>query len=316
MLDTVLGFDAGGTRTECAVMTLDGRLLGTGVSGPGNFQLVRESGIGKVIKESAEIALNAAGAHVRVLAAFVGMAGATRLEERRAAKAVCEQLNLSPQWRVMGDMVPALAAGTHGREGIVIISGTGAICWGCDASGTSARASGWGYLLGDEGSGFHIAQRGLIAALQSFDGRGPKTSLVNRILHAIDCPDMEAMIAKVYGEDVPRPWIAALAPVVVEAAADGDAVASEILEAAAHDHVAAILAVYRRLDFNAELTVVATGGLFQNTDVLFQRVRVLLSEVLPDATLIVPKVEPVLGACYLASRMVQGDPWPPEQQQQ
>lgn len=312
MLDTVLGFDAGGTHTKCAVMALDGTVLGRGAAGPGNFQLVRESGMRDVLQAASQAALAATGVEVNVRGAFVGVAGATRVDERTRIMAVCEGLGLSPVWRVMGDMVPALAAGTMGHEGIVIIGGTGSICWGCDASGSSARAGGWGYLLGDEGSGFHLAQRGLMAAFQAYDGRGPKTSLVNRFLHALDCAELPDLVGKVYGKEVPRPWMASLAPLVVEAAVDGDLVANELLESAARDHVAAILAVYRKLHFEDGLTVVATGGLFQNTEILLQRVRVALSQVLPEATLVIPEVDPVVGACYLALRMVEGDPWPPE----
>lgn len=313
MLDVVVGFDAGGTSTQCALMTLDGVVLGTGTAGPGNFQLVREDGIRNVLKEAYESALSAAGVSIRVHAAFVGMAGASSRRDRERIAAVAQELGIAPLWRVTGDMVPALAAGTQGREGIVIVAGTGSICWGCDASGVSARAGGWGYLLGDEGSGFSIGQRGAMAALRAFDGRGPKTSLTHRIVHALGCAGVDELVGCIYREKAPRPLIASLAPVVIDAANDGDAVANEILADAAREHVQAILAVYRVLHFDGEVPVVASGGLFSANDELARRVRHELAPLLPVAKLIRPEVEPVIGACYLAVRAAQGDVWPPHE---
>lgn len=312
MLDLVVGFDAGGTSTKCALMTTEGQVVARGSAGPGNYQLIREEGVRQVLTEAFNEAVQSLDAQAQILGAFLGIAGATTASERSRILAVCQGLGIAPVWRVMGDMVPALAAGTGGGEGIVIVGGTGSISWGCDATGATARAGGWGYLLGDEGSGYDIGQKALIAAFQSYDGRGPKTSLNNRILHSLGCTDILDLVGTVYSHEQPRTMIASLAPLVIEAAHDGDSVAGSILEGAAGEYVSAILAVYRQLHFETEVTVVATGGLFQGTEALFQRVRLLLSPVLPEARLVVPDVDPVVGACYLALRAVRGDMWPPK----
>lgn len=313
MLDVVAGFDAGGTSTKCALMTLEGEVVAYGEAGPGNFQLVGEAGLRTVLSEAFGRARAAAGGEVRVHAIWCGVAGASSGAERERIGAVCRELALAPLWRVTGDMVPALAAGTRAQPGIVVIAGTGSICWGCDASGQSARAGGWGYLLGDEGSGFAIGRSAAAAALRSFDGRGPKTSLLHRILHALGCADVHALVRCVYGADQPRTLIASLAPVVLEAAEDGDPVAMGILDEAAEALVQGVLAVHRALHFGGEVTVVASGGLLQRTDALLRRVRLLLAPRLPAARVVLPAVEPVVGACYLALRALRGEAWPPNE---
>lgn len=304
MLDVVVGFDAGGTSTQCALMTLDGEVVAKGNAGPGNYQIVRAEGVRRVLDESYAMARASLAQDVQVHAAFLGIAGLTTDVEEQMLLELCHSLGITSKWRVMGDMVPALAAGTRGEPGIVVIGGTGSICWGFDATGNTARAGGWGYLFSDEGSGFYIGQRALAAAFRAFDGRGPATSLKRRLLAAFDCSDMPEVVTRVYGLDQPRTAIAALAPVVLEAAADGDEVAGEILADAADELVAAILAVYRRLHFGSEVTVVASGGLFRRTDELYQRLRRALGPLLPQATCVLPEVEPVVGACYLARRVL------------
>ncbi|NLN27001.1 MAG: hypothetical protein GX161_02200 [Firmicutes bacterium] len=305
MVDVVVGFDAGGTSTQCALMTLDGKVLAHGSAGPGNYQIVRADGVRRALQQSLAAARAAAGHEVRVRAAFLGIAGLTTAQEEQTLAEMCRALDIAPKLQIMGDMVPALAAGTRGEPGIVVIGGTGSICWGLDAAGNTARAGGWGYLFGDEGSGFYIGRRALAAAFQAYDGRGPATSLKRRVLEALDCADLPAVVTYMYGLEQPRTAIAALAPLVFTAAAEGDEVANEILAGAARELAAAVLAVYRKLQFDSDLTVVASGGLFRQSDELYERLRRELAPLLPQARCVLPDVEPVVGACYLALRLLE-----------
>lgn len=311
MVDVVLGFDAGGTSTECAVMTLDQKVLAVGSAGPGNFQLVKEDGVRRVVLDAYRAALERVGGTVRVRGAFIGIAGATTRAEHERIARVCRSLGIAPNWQVTADMVPALAAGTMGEPGIVVISGTGSICWGCDAYGATARSGGWGYLLGDEGSGYYLGQRALIAVFRAYDGRGEPTVLTGRILEAFSCSELPDVVGIIYGEEQPRTRIAALAPIVIGAAEQGDLVAQTLVADAAAELVSAVRAVYEQLRFHDKVPVVATGGLFRS-EYLWNQIAAALSKRLPDGELIRPKVEPAVGACHLALRAVHGRrPWPP-----
>ena len=174
MVDVVVGFDAGGTSTQCALMTLDGKVLAHGSAGPGNYQIVRADGVRRALQQSLAAARAAAGHEVRVRAAFLGIAGLTTAQEEQTLAEMCRALDIAPKLQIMGDMVPALAAGTRGEPGIVVIGGTGSICWGLDAAGNTARAGGWGYLFGDEGSGFYIGRRAPGRGLSSLRRAGTR----------------------------------------------------------------------------------------------------------------------------------------------
>lgn len=310
MTDCVIGFDAGGTKTTCCVMGLDGTVLAKGRAGTGNYQIVREAGVGEAVAGSFQEAAGQLAKPLNVRAAFLGIAGVTTATDRERVTHVVKGLHIAPSWQVAGDAVIALAAGTGGREGVVVIAGTGAICWGCDADGRSAVASGWGYLLGDEGSGFQVAQAGLIAAFNAYDGRGPATPMVELFLQAAGLTQMPDFVGRIYGDTGARRWVAGLAPVVFAAAAQGDRIAAEILAAAGDAHARAVVAVAHQLSFPSELPVVAAGGLFEKADGVYDRLAMRLADLLPAARLMRPAVEPAIGACYLARRLAAGDPWP------
>ena len=128
---------------------------------------------------------------------------------------------------VIEDAALLLAAGTPDGWGVAVVAGTGSMAFARGADGRTARAGGWGPLLGDEGSGYAIALAGLRAAARAADGRAAATPLTDRLLAAFGLTRPEELIGVVYrGGD--RAALAALAPVVLEAADAGDAVAAEI----------------------------------------------------------------------------------------
>jgi N-acetylglucosamine kinase-like BadF-type ATPase len=199
--------------------------------------------------------------------------------------------------RVVHDAHIALAAGTEAREGIVLIAGTGSVAYGRDASGGEDRVGGWGYLLGDEGSGYEIGRRALTAVLRQFDGRGPQTALTELVLNAYRLPEPTALIPLVYGEQASREQVARAARLVFEAAAMGDAVAQSLLEHAAGELASHVVALLQKMNFTAQrVHVVLAGGLFFADSPL----QGLLAARLPEHVELRPGQPPVLGALRLA----------------
>src|SRR5437764_3315818 len=90
---------------------------------------------------------------------------------------------------VTNDAVSALAGATASGQGIITIAGTGSIAFGRNASGRTARAGGWGYIFGDEGSGFDIVRQALRAALRMEEGWGPSTRLREVLIEATGSRD-------------------------------------------------------------------------------------------------------------------------------
>jgi N-acetylglucosamine kinase-like BadF-type ATPase len=197
------------------------------------------------------------------------------------------------------DMEIALV-GAHGkREGAIIVAGTGSIAYAIHRDGTSARVGGWGYLVDDTGSGYWIGREALRAVLLGFDGRGQTTDMTGPILAATNVQQPLDLIGWLYGSPAPRIRdIAGLAPVVLEYAERGDAVAGEIIEQAASELALLGSTVVRRVGLPAT-AIAFMGGLLEHDNLLSQRLCALLglSEI-PKA-----RHDPVMGAALLA-RMV------------
>ena len=131
------------------------------------------------------------------------------------------------------DVYIALLSFTMGNPGAVLISGTGSMACGIDAGGVYHTAGGWGQVLGDEGSAYHMALEGIKAALRAYDGLSEPTQLSARVMKFFDLKKMSDIIDKIYNPPVEKSLIAAFAPEVEAAADEGDTVALQIIESEA-----------------------------------------------------------------------------------
>ena len=176
----VLGIDVGGTKTVCLLGDEEGRVLST-ARGPGaNLQTVGELQLEKVLHTVMAEALTEQS--VAPAAICLGIAGVDRPEDATFVRGVMSRIGYKARILVVNDALIALQAGIGAEAGIVIVAGTGSIAYGCDRDGTAARAGGWGYVLGDEGSGYWIGRLALRAIAREADGRGQPTSLTPRVL--------------------------------------------------------------------------------------------------------------------------------------
>ncbi len=206
--------------------------------------------------------------------------------------------------QVYNDAVIALAAGTGGRlYGIVLISGTGMIVYGFNRAGAEARAGGWGALLGDEGSGYALGAAVLKAVTWAADGRGPETALTPATLSRLGLAQVEDLIDWAY-RDVAWDRFAALAPVAVTCAEEGDPVAERILDAGADGLAIAVDAVVRRLAMRDEAFPLILAGGTLRAPAYAERVRTRLVRLAPRADIRPLERDPAEGAALLALRML------------
>jgi N-acetylglucosamine kinase-like BadF-type ATPase len=306
----ILGVDGGGTKTVAvlAVRRPDEAPLavGRGMAGPSNPRAyglaIAQQNIAGAVREAFE---TAGRQRAPVAALCLAVAGAGHASIREAMYRWCEQQALADRWRVVHDAEIILRAGVHAGPGIALISGTGSLAFGTAASGRSARAGGWGHLLGDEGSGYAIGLDALRAVAQATDRRGPETRLTCMLLEHLGLRDPWELIPTLHAEQNVRHRIAAAAPVVLQAAADGDLVALRIREQAAQNLSSMTIAVARSLDFGCrEYQLAFSGGVFQHHAALRDAVLRYLDQhqLTPRAMAVVH--EPVDGALLLAQDML------------
>ncbi len=148
----------------------------------------------------------------------------------------------------------------------MVIAGTGSMAFGRNSAGEVARAGGWGYAFGDEGSAFDIARQAMRVALREEEGWGPRTALREALLLETGARDMNDLLHRFYRGELPRARVAALAEVVEATALGGDAVAQELLGAAAQSLALIASAVRRKLVEGEAAPVVDVrycGGVFR-----------------------------------------------------
>ncbi len=300
--DLVVGVDGGGSKTLALVADARGHVLGRGIAGPSNYQVVGR-----------EVACAAIGAAIRTACAEIpgtlralclGVAGAGRPDDREMFFAWARARYAGLPVVVVHDGQLALAAGTPEGWGVAVLCGTGSLVYGEDQKGRAARAGGWGYLLGDEGSGYAIGLAALRAGVRAADGRGPETELTHAILTYWSLERPEDLIARVYRPPVARGEIAALAKVVSDVAARGDAVAESLLRTAGEELALAAHAVATQLALPQPIPCALAGSVILNIDDVresFQRSATARATSLGPVTAV---SEPARGAVRLAKGLL------------
>jgi len=245
-------------------------------------------------------ALGARG--IRPAAICLGMAGVDRDDDLRVVRGIMARIGSLARVLVVNDALIALEAGVGDAPGLVIIAGTGSIVYGRNARGEAARAGGWGYVLGDEGSGYWMGRLALRAVVREADSRGRATGLTPRVLAHFGVGRPQDLVHQVYGTGLRPSAIGALAAVVQAAAVDGDPVARDIVQKGAHALASAAESVAGRLSLDAgdTLAVVLSGGIFRGVPSLADEVTTLVEAALPNARARRLDVEPAAGAVALA----------------
>lgn len=308
-----LGIDGGGTKTVCVLMDRTANVLGRGEAGASNYQSVGLESAGLSIYNAIAEALKSCDGGLNEIEGIcLGLAGAGRPEDVKVLQGLLrglqEKEELAIVWKIKesstiicNDCEIALAGGVGEPVGVVAIAGTGAICYGRNRKGLIKRASGWGYILGDEGGGYDIAIRGLKAAVRSFDGREKPTVLTDKLIEKLDLKSVESLIEVVYRRGWGVREIAGLAVVVGEAAAEGDLVANEIINEVVEELVLGVKVVGEELFLVSEsFDVVTVGGVWRGMTNLREKFVGKLAEIMPNGRVIWAKNEPAFGAGLLA----------------
>jgi N-acetylglucosamine kinase len=307
MAPLILAVDGGQTGTRSLLATGNGTVLGGGAGGP--IRHLFGSG-GAEAQAAIETAIRSAFADARmepgpVAAAVCGITGvgsgspeAAKVELAVRSVATPERIEVVPDYMI------GLLGASDGEPGVVVAAGGGSVAYGITADGREATAGGAGYLLGDEGSGFDIGRRALMAVIRAEDGRGAPTALREAVFGAFGAADLQDIKAATYAPDFQRDRIAALVPTVADLAERGDAIARHILRVAGEELACVAEAVIRRLwEPDETVAVYPTGGVFQAGPSLTGPFEMSLEANRPGAEIRQPAHEPLVGALYRALRL-------------
>jgi N-acetylglucosamine kinase-like BadF-type ATPase len=310
----ILGIDGGGTATTACVADADGQVLGRGQAGPSNIPSVAADDARAALDESIAAAFADAGEAAQpVEVACFGLAGYHRPEGKRLFGEWADRGSWARKRILVNDGDLVLAAGTPEGWGVGVISGMDSIVAGRWPDGRTARAGGWGYLFGDEGSAYAVALAGLRWVAHRADGRvaaGSHDILTERLCNALGIAGPADLISAVYAPGFDRTLIAALAPVIVTAAEDDPFVAEGILNPATNDLAEVVITVAHRLgwhewDRQAPLPLAMAGSFLLSAPIVWEGLLSALQSMglAVEAT---PVPDPVQGAIILARKALAG----------
>jgi len=300
-----LGIDGGGTKTTCAVGD-ESHLLATATAGPSNIVRVGEAQTRESLEQAVREACAAAGiALTQVARTCIGGAGTAHPEMAAKVARILAAILSSPI-EVVGDMQIALEAAFDAGPGVIVNAGTGSFAYGRDEKGTTLRAGGWGFAIGDEGSAHWIGREAVSAVLRDSDRRphgresAQDCTLATALMKVWDVASLGDLARA--ANAIPPPNFAALFPAV---AANSDDLAVQVLTRAGRELAQLAAVVLTRL-FAAgcadHVSVAVTGGVFRHVALVREVFNNELRRLDPRVEINPQVIEPVEGALRLARR--------------
>ena len=296
-MDYYIGIDGGGTKTAAVLANTDGEVIAGALAGATNPNSATDEEIKQVLSSIiSQLKRQFESAFEYPIGLFAGMSGAAGESASNRLYNIFQEVfpnNISST--IVPDPINALYSGTLGAPGIVQIAGTGSITYGIDSDHRHVRAGGWGYLFGDEGSGYDIGRRAVIAVTQASDGMTKATMLTEALLQKFQTTHARTVVGHIYNAASPKLEIASLSKLVFESYKEKDPLAKTIIEEAAQAMVKQIQTVKQNL-FPAQKSVplVLAGGIFSDKEVM----PVILNKLLPEKEFkqIIPHIPPVGGS--------------------
>ncbi|MCL2056303.1 MAG: hypothetical protein FWH02_03665 [Oscillospiraceae bacterium] len=258
MCGYIIGVDAGGTKTNARLYSRSGRELYCADSGPGNILSDRDLAF-RSIREAVAACLGNVPEQGEAYI-MVGAAGITAGTNRWALlEFLCGEFP-GCVINAESDGLLAVYGKLRGRDGILVVSGTGSIAYG-KLGGKSERAGGWGQILGDEGSAYHIAVNALREVTRAYDENREYGACSLAILRELGT-DVFGLAA--FAASHTKSEVAALSRIVAEQAANGDKQAEEILRGAGRQLAGLAKKIYLKTGFTAVAAVAVGGSVLEN----------------------------------------------------
>lgn len=295
----VIGMDGGGTKTKVCVMDLEGSEIDVVFGGGMNINGLGREGVLRNMAEIFAEIKNRCGDWSQLKALCIGAAGISNPELREALMLSVKLAGIEVNPVIFGDQHAALYGAHCQGKGIILIAGTGSICFGLDGKGKEARTGGWGYLIDDEGSGYALGRDVLSAIAQAEDGRIPPTCMRKPVFDQLGIDNINGMIKFIYADTTGKKEIAALAIHIMKAYEAGEEAAVASLEKAADKLADMVVPVVRKLKLE-EGEIAFCGSVITKNEVVIEKLKNNLKAMFPKLKCIQPKQDAAFGAALRA----------------
>ncbi|MEC5192586.1 MULTISPECIES: N-acetylglucosamine kinase [unclassified Arthrobacter] len=287
----VIGLDIGGTKTR-GVRFEDGHAVADETVGSSNVQNVSRE---DAARNLAELFARIGGGEISRV--YAGAGGIDTAEDAAALAALIAPHVPGARITVVHDSRLLLAAG-GASTGVAVIGGTGSAAWGRNSLGGEARAGGWGYLLGDEGSGYWLGREAVRHSLRRMNQGLEPDELTSALLASCGVDDPNKLIALFHSPKTGRRYWAERARLVVDAASAGHGASQELVDQAGRDLAALAEQTVRQLGIDGP--VILGSGLGMNVPRLQESFRAALAAAgITDVRVL--EQDPVFGVLQLVA---------------
>lgn len=308
-MNYILGVDGGGTKTVIRIANINGTTISEYITGAGNHKKVAIELAQKNISEGILSAIKQTGINKENIifsSSCFGLSGLDSSRDEQVYKKMIMNSGISKyldlgKTLICNDSRIGLAAGSDSKNGIMIICGTGSNCFGINEEGLEAKANGWDYVLGDEGSAYNISIKALRAVTKAYDGRGRKTLLSKTILNELKLDSIYDLVDWCYNNPFSCERFAALTKTVCSSAELGDKISIKLLKDEAKEALISISVVAKKLKLTSrQFDIVYVGSVFRCEKYFKQVLTDKLKEKFPKINFAPLKDIPVSGAIKMA----------------
>jgi N-acetylglucosamine kinase-like BadF-type ATPase len=295
-----LGADVGSTKTQVLVADQDGIALGFGESGPGNHETVGYPGLQHALSQATGRALASAGLEKgSIRGAGFGVSGYDWPSERPATLQAIQCLGLAAPVEAVNDTILGILAGSADGCGIAVVSGTGCNCRGWDpVHQKEGRVVGRSTAAGEGAGSTELMAEVVKALCHEWTGRGPHTGLAPVLVRYAGAKSLDDLLEGIF--EGHYDLSGAAAPLVFQAAAEGNTVARDLLRWAGCELAEMIKAVVRQMQFEERaFEVVLVGNMFNGGELLQEPMRQAVHTLAPAARFLRLSAPPVAGAVFL-----------------
>ena len=287
----IVGIDGGGTHTRMEVRDMENNLIRRAEFGPFNLNAIGEDAFRALLQEI----FADCGDMAECAKICFGAAGSSNPKVGQILEEQLQKAGFRGTWKLCGDQEIALR-GAMDTPGIVVIAGTGSICFGKNGAGKTARSGGYGHLIDDGGSGYALGRDVLSTAIRAVDGRGNSWGILNGVYAQINGCLPSDIVSFVYDPKTEKSDIAKFAPIALKQAAQGDWEAWRILERGAGELYELVKAVQQRLDLR-NCRIALLGGLLSEENPYRDAVAQKLTYL---GTVLPPQHDALWGAAQMA----------------
>lgn len=303
MKDYVIGMDGGGTATSVLIADTGHCILDQFIKGSINYNGSSKMQIDANLEDIFKTAEEKGYRKEDCRAVCIGAAGVSNPVVKENIMAVIKKMGILCPVSLVGDHEAAFYGALNTSFGIILISGTGSICYGRDKNGISYRTGGFGHLIDDAGSGYAIGRDILKAVVMAWDKRREATLLTELVFSCLKISDINQLVSYVYSQERSKKDIARLSVLIEEACKRQDRCALEIIEQSVKDLADMAAPVAGHMEGKIPLAV--SGSVFLNNQSVYDGFIEKMYLLNPDITVFKAKKSAACGAVTLALELIR-----------